>query len=331
VTVLVTGAAGQIAYALVFLVAQGRMLGNRTPVKLHLLDLPQFVGSLRGLAMELEDCAFPLLQGVVCTGDLKEAFTGVDVALLVGAFPRQAGMERKDLLAKNAAIFKEQGQALDQYASKNVKVCVVGNPANTNALIAQICAPSIPRENFTALTRLDQARARGFLARRLQVSTSHIHNTIIWGNHSATQFPDINHGHVDVNGRRVPLREAIGNNDWVEKEFIPGVQQRGAAVIKARQKSSAASAANAVVNHVHDWLLGTPQGDWVSMGVYSDGSYGIPPGVIFSFPLICSRGNWAIVQGLPIDEASRKRFQATFQELAEEKETALAFLGITQH
>ncbi|ELR24366.1 malate dehydrogenase, partial [Acanthamoeba castellanii str. Neff] len=296
VTVLVTGAAGQIAYSLVFLVAQGRLLGEETPIKLHLLDLPQFVGALQGLAMELEDCAFPLLRGVVCTGDLKEAFKGVDVALLVGSFPRQAGMERNDLLAKNAAIFKEQGRALDQYASKNVKVCVVGNPANTNALIAQACAPSIPKENFTALTRLDQNRAKGFLAKKLHVSPGQIHNAIIWGNHSSTQFPDVSHGQVSIDGRTVSLKEAVGGTEWVEKEFIPGVQQRGAAVIKARQKSSAASAANAVVGHVHDWLVGTPQGEWVSMGVYSDGSYGIPPGVIYSFPLTCSRGNWAIVQ-----------------------------------
>jgi len=328
VTVLVTGAAGQIAYSLVFLIAQGRMLGEDTPIKLHLLDLPQFVGALHGLAMELEDCACPLLRGMVCPSDLKEAFTGVDVALLVGSFPRQAGMERNELLAKNAAIFKEQGKALDQCASKNVKVCVVGNPANTNALIAQTCAPSIPKENFTALTRLDQNRAKGFLARRLQVQPNHIHNAVIWGNHSSTQFPDVSHGYVDANGRRSALLAALGNDTWVEKEFIPGVQQRGAAVIKARQKSSAASAANAVVDHVHDWLVGTPQGEWVSMGVYSDGSYGIPPGVIFSFPLTCSRGKWSIVQGLSIDAASRTRLQATYDELKSEQDTAFSFLGL---
>jgi len=324
VRVLVTGAAGNIAYAIVFMIGQGKMLGMDQPIELRLLDIPAMSKSIQGVIMELNDCAFPVLTSITGTTDYKTAFENVDIALLIGAKPRGPGMQRKDLLSANAAIFAGQGKALNQYASRNVKVCVVGNPANTNALITAANAPDLPKSAFTAMTRLDQNRAISQIANRVKVPVTGVHNVIIWGNHSKTQYPDVNHGSVDVNGKNTAIRQAVNDNGWLDGEFITVVQDRGAAIIAAREKSSAASAANACVDHIRDWCLGTKKGEYVSMGVYSDGkSYGVPAGLVYSFPCTCENGQWKIVQGLKIDAASQKRLDVTTKELQEEKKEAL--------
>jgi len=320
VRVLITGAAGQITYSLIFLVAKGDFLGPDTPIILHLLDIPFCQEALGGVVMEITDCAFPLVRGVVATTEVKEAFSGIDYALMVGAFPRKEGMERKDLLMRNAAIFKEQGAALDQYAKKTVKVLVVGNPANTNAYLAMTNAPSIPRENFSALTRLDHNRAKAQIAARLGLPIGAVHNVVIWGNHSSTQYPDVSHGHIcGGNGAKTPINDAIKDHAWLQGEFITIVQQRGAAIIKARKLSSAASAAKAIIDHMRDWVFGTPEGEYISMAVCSDGSYGVPKDLIYSFPVICKGGKYSIVQGLSIDDFSRNKMDLTAKELEEEK------------
>ncbi len=315
VRVAVTGAAGQIGYALLFRIASGAMLGNDQPVILQLLDITPAMDALGGVKMELDDCAFPLLKGVVCTDDPNVAFKDVDYALLVGARPRGPGMERKDLLEANAAIFSVQGKALNDNASKDVKVLVVGNPANTNALIAQRNAPDLDPRNFTAMTRLDQNRAMTQIAQKLDKDVTEVTNMIIWGNHSSTQFPDLYHAQVAGESAIDKVEQ-----DWYENDFIPTVQQRGAAIIKARGASSAASAANAAIDHMRDWALGTAEGDSVSMAVYSDGSYGIQEGLIYSFPCVCKDGDWSIVQGQDINEFSQAKLEATEQELAEERD-----------
>ena len=322
VRVAVTGAAGQIGYSLVFRVARGDLLGTDQPIILSLLEIPPAMGALGGLVMELTDCAFPLLAGVETSDDAGRAFEGVNYALLVGSRPRTKGMERKDLLEANGAIFTVQGAALAAGAADDVRVLVVGNPANTNCLIAMNNAKSIPRERFTAMTRLDHNRARAQLAAKCDVPVASVTNMTIWGNHSATQYPDVYHARVD--GK--PAAELVPH-DWIEKEFIPTVQQRGAAVIEARGASSAASAANAAISHVHDWALGTDSGDWVSMAVCSDGSYGVPEGLLSGFPCTCRDGMWSIVPGLEIDEFSRGRIDASVSELEEER-AAVADLGL---
>lgn len=315
VRVAITGAAGQIGYQLCFRIASGQMLGADQPVILQLLEIPQALGALEGVAMELNDCAFPTLAGIVCTDDPNVAFEGTDYALLVGARPRGPGMERKDLLLANAAIFSVQGKALNEHASREVKVLVVGNPANTNSLIAQANAPDLPAANFTAMTRLDHNRAMSQLANKTNSHVNDIKKMIIWGNHSATQYPDISH--ATIAGQPA---KAMVDQGWLEDDFIPTVQQRGAAIIKARGASSAASAASAAIDHIRDWAQGTPPGDWVSMGIPSDGSYGIEAGVIYSYPVTCSGGKYEIVQGLAIDEFSRARMDATDVELREERD-----------
>jgi malate dehydrogenase len=315
VRVTVTGAAGQIGYALLFRIASGAMLGEDQPVILHLLDITPALDALEGVKMELDDCAFPLLAGVVCTDDPMVGFKDADYALLVGARPRGPGMERKDLLEANAAIFSVQGKAIDAAASKNIKVLVVGNPANTNALITQRNAPSIPATNFTAMMRLDHNRAKSQLASKTGAAVTDVKNMVVWGNHSATQYPDLSG--VTVAGK--PALELV-EQDWYENDYIPTVAQRGAAIIKARGASSAASAANAAIDHVRSWALGTAEGDHVSMGIYSDGSYGIAEGLIYSFPCTCKDGEWSIVQGLEISEFSKVRMAATEKELAEERD-----------
>ncbi len=315
VRVAITGAAGQIGYQLCFRIASGQMLGADQPVILQLLEIPQALGALEGVAMELNDCAFPTLAGIVCTDDPNVAFEGTDYALLVGARPRGPGMERKDLLLANAAIFSVQGKALNEHASREVKVLVVGNPANTNSLIAQANAPDLPAANFTAMTRLDHNRAMSQLANKTSSHVNDIKKMIIWGNHSATQYPDISH--ATIAGQPA---KAMVDQGWLEGDFIPTVQQRGAAIIKARGASSAASAASAAIDHIRDWAQGTPPGDWVSMGIPSDGSYGIEAGVIYSYPVTCSGGKYEIVQGLAIDEFSRARMDATDVELREERD-----------
>jgi len=324
IRVLITGAAGQIAYSLIPLVISGETFGPTQKIILHLLDIPAMAEKLHGVVMEIEDCAYPLLHSVVATTNEPEAFKDVDVALFVGAMPRLQGMERKDLLQKNAQIFKVQGKSLDTYASKNVKVLVVGNPANTNCLIAQTFAPSIPKGNFTALTRLDQNRARSQIALKLKVPVQSVQGVNIWGNHSATQYPDAYHGMVEnypAPGLSTPVSSAINDENWIQKTFIQTVQQRGAAVINARKSSSAVSAAKAISDHVRDWILGS-DGKAISMGVSSDGSYGIAPGLIYSFPVICSRGTYRIVQGLKLDTFSQKALDVTTKELLEEKTAA---------
>jgi malate dehydrogenase len=321
VRVVVTGAAGQIGYALIFRIAAGDMLGPDRPVSLQLLEIPQALGSLQGTVMELRDCAFPLLHEVIATDKPEEAFEGADVAMLVGARPRGPGMERKDLLSANAQIFSVQGKALDRYAARDVRVLVVGNPANTNCLIAMSNAPSLDRRQFTAMTRLDHNRAKSLLAERAGAHVSEVRRMTIWGNHSATQVPDVRH--ATVGGRPAP---EMVDETWVRDTFIPSVQQRGAAVIKARGASSAASAASSAMDHVHDWVLGTPSGDWVSMAVPSDGnSYGVKDGVIYSFPMTCRGGEWTIVEGLEIGASTRERMKLTEGELFEER-TAVAEL-----
>jgi malate dehydrogenase len=323
VRVAVTGAAGQIGYSLLFRIASGQLLGDDQPVILHLLDITPALDALKGVAMELEDCAFPLLEGIVQSDDPNVAFAGVNYALLVGARPRSKGMERKDLLEANGAIFTVQGKALSDNAASDVKILVVGNPANTNALIAMNNAPNIPNERFTAMTRLDHNRALAQLTAKTGTSVNDITKMTIWGNHSATQYPNL--FHAEVNGRNAA--ELVGDQAWLEGEFIPTVQQRGAAIIEARGLSSAASAANAAIDHMRDWALGTPEGDWVSMAIPSDGSYGVPEGLISSFPVTCANGEYTIVQGLELDEFSRARIDASVAELSEERD-AVAELGL---
>ena len=315
VRVVVTGAAGQIGYALLFRIASGAMLGNDQPVILQLLDITPAMDALQGVKMELDDCAFPLLHDVVCTDDPNVGFKDADYALLVGARPRGPGMERKDLLEANAAIFSVQGKAMNDHASRDIKVLVVGNPANTNALIAQRNAPDLNPRNFTAMTRLDQNRAMSQIAQKTDSAVTDVTSMTIWGNHSSTQFPDLYHANVAGDAAISKV-----DQDWYENDFIPTVQQRGAAIIKARGASSAASAANAAIDHMHDWALGTADGDTVSMAVYSDGSYGIQEGLIFSFPCNCKDGDWSIVQGLDINEFSQAKLKDTEQELAEERD-----------
>jgi malate dehydrogenase len=321
--VAVTGAAGAIGYALLFRIASGQMLGSDTSVALSLLEIPQAVKAAEGTAMELDDCAFPLLSSVDITDDPNTAFDGVSIALLVGARPRTKGMERGDLLEANGGIFKPQGQALNAHAASDVKVLVVGNPANTNALIAQANAPDIPRERFTAMVRLDHNRAIAQLSAKAGVPVSDITHMTIWGNHSATQYPDV--FHAKVRGRNAA--ETVNDQQWIENDFIPTVQKRGAAIIEARGASSAASAANAAIDHVHDWVLGTPEGDWVSMAVPSDGSYGIAEGVISGHPVTCSGGEYTIVEGLDIDDFSRGKIDASIRELGDERD-AVKQLGL---
>ncbi|MTD58785.1 malate dehydrogenase [Amycolatopsis pithecellobii] len=323
VNVTVTGAAGQIGYALLFRIASGQLLGPDTPVKLRLLEIPQAVKAAEGTAMELEDGAFPLLAGTDIFDDPKQAFSGANVALLVGARPRTKGMERGDLLEANGGIFKPQGEAINAGAAEDIKVLVVGNPANTNALIAQSHAPDVPAERFTAMTRLDHNRATAQLAKKLGAPVSEIKKLTIWGNHSATQYPDL--FHAEVSGKNAA--EAVNDQKWLEDEFIPTVAKRGAAIIEARGASSAASAASAAIDHVYTWVNGTADGDWTSMAVPSDGSYGVPEGLISSFPVTTANGKWKIVQGLEIDEFSRGKIDASVAELAEERE-AVRKLGL---
>jgi malate dehydrogenase len=320
--VAITGAAGQIGYALAFRVASGAMLGPDQPINLHLLEITPALPTLQGVVMELNDCAFPTLNKVIATDDARVAFKDCHAALLVGARPRGPGMERKDLLLANAQIFSAQGKALNDVAARDVRVLVVGNPANTNALIAMKNAPSLKPQSFTAMTRLDHNRALSQLAEKTGVHVNDIQKMIIWGNHSATQYPDINH--CLVKGQ--PARSLVDAN-WIEKDFIPTVQQRGAAIIKARGASSAASAGSAAIDHIRDWFRGSAAGDWVSMGIPSDGSYGIPEGVIYSYPVVCRNGQYEIVQGLAIDEFSRQRMDATHKELLEERDGVKDLLG----
>ncbi len=323
VKVTVTGAAGAIGYSLLFRIASGQMLGEDTPVQLRLLEIPQAMDAVKGVAMELDDCAFPLLAGIDMYDDPNQAFDGAQVALLVGARPRSKGMERGDLLEANGGIFKPQGEAINAHADDSVRVLVVGNPANTNALIAQSNAPDVPAERFTAMTRLDHNRAIAQLARKSGAAVADISNMTIWGNHSATQYPDI--FHAKVGGTNAA--EAVDDQNWLETDFIPTVQKRGAAIIEARGASSAASAANAAIDHVRDWTLGTPEGDWVSMAIPSDGSYGVDEGVISSFPVTCSGGAYEIVQGLELNDFSQARVRASVDELVEERD-AVRELGL---
>lgn len=323
IRVAVTGAAGQIGYSLVFRIASGQMLGPEQPVILQMLEITPALRALEGVAMELEDCAFPLLVDMVRTDDPEVAFGDVDVALLVGARPRTAGMERSDLLAANGEIFTVQGKALAAAASRDVKVLVVGNPANTNALIALHNATGLDPRNITAMTRLDHNRAKSQLAKKLNRPVAEIRKMTIWGNHSSTQYPDLFHCEVDGQA----AYDLVGDHEWVEKTFIPTVAQRGAAIIEARGASSAASAANAAIDHIRDWVSGTPEGDWVSMAVPSDGSYGVPEGVISSFPCVCRDGRWEIVPDLEIDDFSRERIDASVAELISERD-AVRSLGL---
>jgi malate dehydrogenase len=322
VNVAITGAAGQIGYALAFRVAAGDMLGHDTPVNLHLLEITPALAGLQGVVMELNDCAFTTLNKVIATDDAKVAFRDCQVAMLVGARPRGPGMERKDLLLANAQIFSAQGKALNEAARRDVKVLVVGNPANTNALIARANAPDLQQRNFTAMTRLDHNRALSQLAEKTGAHVNDIRRMIIWGNHSATQYPDLSH--ASVHGKSA---KALVTQEWIERSFIPTVQQRGAAVIKARGSSSAASAAAAAIDHVHSWVHGTAADDWVSMAVPADGSYGIGAGVIYSYPVKIRNGDYQIVPGLSIDDFSRKRMDATHAELLEERDGVQSLIG----
>ena len=316
VKVTVTGAAGQIGYAILFRIASGQLLGPDTRVQLSLLEIPAAVKAAEGTAMELDDCAFPLLTGVEIHDDPNQAFDGANIALLVGARPRTKGMERGDLLEANGGIFKPQGEALNAHAASDIRVLVVGNPANTNCLIAQSNAPDIPRERFTAMMRLDHNRAIAQVAKKTGSQISDVTNMTIWGNHSATQYPDVFHARV----KGASAAEAVGDQAWIENEFIPTVQKRGAAIIEARGASSAASAANAAIHHIHDWVLGTPDGDWVSMAIPSDGTYGVQEGIFSGYPCTCSGGKYEIVPGLELDEFSRARIDATVKELGEERD-----------
>jgi len=324
VKVVVTGAAGNIAYSVLFGIGRGKLLGENTLIDLRLLDIPPMEEKVKGVIMELDDCAFPILNSIVGTSDYETAFKDAEVCLLIGARPRGKGMVRADLLKANAKIFEGQGKAIEKWADRNVKVCVVGNPANTNALITMTNAPSIPRENFTALTRLDQNRAISQIARKANVAARQVKNVIIWGNHSKTQYPDVHHAYIDdfpsatlSTGIRAALPE-----DWLNGDFIKTVQQRGKAIIDARGMSSAASAANATLDHVRDWMLGTPKGRWVNMAVPSDGSYGIAEGIVYSYPVTCSNGTYTIVQGLPINDFSRQKMKITEEELRDERKQA---------
>ena len=322
VTVTVTGAAGQIGYALLFRIASGAMLGADQPVRLNLLDITPALDALEGVRMELEDCAFPLLAGISCSDDPNIAFADTDYALLVGARPRGPGMERKDLLEANAAIFSAQGQAMNAVASRNIKVLVAGNPANTNALIAMHNAPDIAGTQFTAMTRLDHNRAITQIAQKTGARTTDVTHMTIWGNHSATQYPDLYN--TRINGESAI---ELVDQTWFEDTFIPTVQQRGAAIIKARGASSAASAANAAIDHMRTWALGTAENDWTSMGVLSTGAYGVPEGLIYSFPCACKDGVYHVVEGLEINEFSRAKMDATAQELSEERDAVRHLLG----
>ena len=323
VKVTVTGAAGAIGYSLLFRIASGQLLGPDTPVALRLLEIPQAMDAVKGVAMELDDCAFDLLSSVDMFDDPNQAFDGTQVGLLVGARPRSKGMERADLLEANGGIFKPQGQAINDHADDSVKILVVGNPANTNALIAMSNAPDVPNERFTAMTRLDHNRAKTQLARKVGVSVAEITNLTIWGNHSTTMYPDI--FNAKVNGR--DAAEVVDDQAWLENDFIPTVAKRGAAIIEARGASSAASAANAAIDHVHDWVLGTPDGDWVSMAIPSQGWYGVEEGIISSFPCRCSGGGYEVVEGLAVSEFSQSRIDATVNELKEERD-AVKDLGL---
>jgi malate dehydrogenase len=317
VKVTVTGAAGQIGYALLFRIASGQMLGPDTPVHLNLLEIPQAVKAAEGTAMELDDCAFPLLAGIDIHDDPTPAFDGCNVGLLVGARPRGPGMERADLLEANGGIFKPQGEAINAGAADDVRILVVGNPANTNALITLSHAPDVPRKRFTAMMRLDHNRAKSQLAAKVGGSVSDVTRMTVWGNHSASQYPDL--VHAEVGGENAAAK--VGDQAWIEDEFIPTVAKRGAAIIDARGASSAASAANAAIDHVHDWVHGTPDGDWVSMGVAADGSYGVGEGIVSGFPCVCSGGDYSIVEGLEIDDFSRPRIDASVAELEGERDT----------
>ncbi|XP_065660785.1 malate dehydrogenase, cytoplasmic isoform X2 [Hydra vulgaris] len=327
--VCVTGAAGQIAYSLLYSLANGDVFGKAQPITLLLLDIPPMMQCVEGVVLELQDCSLPLLHDAIATSDPNVAFENIDVALLVGAMPRKEGMERSDLLKANAKIFEAQGKALDTYAKKTVKVLVVGNPANTNCLIAQRCAPSIPKENFSCLTRLDQNRAVSQVAMRLGVKTNVVKKVIIWGNHSSTQYPDVNHATVEINGHINPVKEAVKDDHWLEGDFLKVVQTRGAAIIKARKLSSAMSAAKAICDHMKTWWFGTADDDYCSMGVVSDGSYGIPEGIVYSFPLtIDSTHTYKIVQGLEINEFSREKMDISAVELCQERDDAFSFIQI---
>jgi len=323
VKVTVTGAAGQIGYAILFRVASGQMLGPDTPVHLNLLEIPDAVKAAEGTAMELDDCAFPLLAGIDIFDEPKAAFDGCGVGLLIGARPRGPGMERSDLLEANGGIFKPQGEAINAGAASDVRILVVGNPANTNCLIALSNAPDVPRQRFHAMTRLDHNRAIAQLAKRTGADVSEITRMTIWGNHSTTQYPDL----VNARVRGESAWDAVGDEAWIAEEFIPTVAKRGAAIIDARGASSAASAANAAIDHVHDWVLGTPEDDWVSMSVPADGSYGIEEGIVSSFPCRCFGGEYEIVEGLEITDFSRQRIDASVAELREERD-AVAGLGL---
>jgi malate dehydrogenase len=323
VRVAVTGAAGQIGYAILFRIASGQLLGPDTPVYLSLLEIPDALKAVEGTAMELDDCAFPLLAGIEITDDPNRGFDGANIALLIGARPRSKGMERSDLLEANGGIFKPQGKALNDHAASDIKVLVVGNPANTNCLIAQQNAPDIPAERFTSMMRLDHNRAIAQLANKVQevgevqAGVDDVTNMTVWGNHSPTQYPDV--FHAKVKGRNAA--DVVDDQAWIENDFIPNVAKRGTAVIEARGASSAASAANAAIDHVRDWVRGTPDGDWVSMGIPSDGSYGVDEGLISGFPVTCSGGSYEVVQGLDLDDFSRSKLEATVNELKDERET----------
>jgi malate dehydrogenase len=317
VRVAVTGAAGQIGYAILFRIASGQLLGPDTSVHLSLLEIPAALKAVEGTAMELDDSAFPLLAGVDITDDPNKAFDGVSIGLLIGARPRTKGMERSDLLEANGGIFKPQGKAINDHAASDIKVLVVGNPANTNCLIARSNAPDIPAERFTSMMRLDHNRAMAQLAAKAGAPVADITNMTVWGNHSPTQYPDI--FHAKVRGKNAA--EAVNDQEWLENDFIPTVQKRGTAVIEARGASSAASAANAAIDHVRDWVLGTRDGDWVSMGIPSDGSYGIDEGLIAGFPVTCSNGTYEVVQGLELNDFSRARLEVTVKELNDERAT----------
>jgi len=323
ITVCVTGAAGQIGYAITPMICDGQMFGPDQPVVLHLLDLPMAMESLGGVVMEIEDGNYPLVKGIVATENADDAFKGADCAVLLGAFPRKEGMERKELMEKNINIFKLMGEAIERNASADIKVLIVGNPANTNALICSRFAPKVPTKNFTAMTRLDHHRALGQVALRAKVNVGAVRNVVIWGNHSSTQFPDVSHGTVD--GK--PIREVINDDEWLKGEFIPLIQKRGAKIIAARKASSALSAARAATAHMRSWITGTMEGEFVSMGVLSTGnSYGIADGLMYSFPVTCKAGEYEIVNGLSQDEFANEKMKVTEAELVEEKELAFSLI-----
>jgi malate dehydrogenase len=320
VKVCVTGAAGQIGYSILPMIASGQMLGPHTRIALALLDIPQAEDSLRGVAMELQDCAYPLLDSITYGSDPREVFRDVDLAIFLGGFPRKAGMERKELLQRNMNIFKEQGQALNEVGKPTIKCLVVANPANTNALVLATNAPNIPKRNFTALTRLDHNRALAQIAAKASVPVDQVKNVAIWGNHSSTQYPDVNHGTISG----TPIKQVISDHHYLHTDFISSVQKRGAAIIEARKLSSAMSAANAAVNHMRDWVTGTKPNEWVSMAVVSNGSYGIEEGLVYSFPCTSNNGEWSVVQGLHVDDFSREKMEITKRELIEERDEAFS-------